>query len=498
VSEIIDDDPFERRARAARSAIRERRAGPAAGTGAASVAASVAGTVAGTIDRHTSATSWGLLAGLVRIALPTTLVMVLSAMSLVVDTYFVTGLGSVALAGASLVLPIYLLLVMAFGGGIGVGLSVVISLRLGRGDGAAAQRAVGSAFAMALGVAFGVTLAFALGGRELFARMAGTGPVLDAAMSFARPIFYGAPVIALALTMSNILRSEKRLVEAAAMLLVSSAVNAALNPILIHGHLGAPAMGIAGAGLATVLGFVVSALLGALFMRRRSGRLRLGLAVLRIDRDDMREIARIAFPTLATYVVTKVIVMALSVVWARFGTEALAAYGLANRLEHLLALVVYGMGSAVLTLGGEARGAGRLREFVRICWIAATCVVALSTLLTLAVVAAPGLWFELFGAAPDVVASGATYLRITALAYPLYALGLTLNYGYQTLALAHLPLIWGILRGFVIAVPVAVLVVAAGGSIAAASVGVALSMAVLGVIAAAWLPRSIRARSAAP
>jgi putative MATE family efflux protein len=435
--------------------------------------------------------TWELTMRVLRFALPSTLTMLLSGAALLVDTYYVTGLGSAALAGASLAFPVYLLLIMAFGGGLGVGLSVVLSVRIGAGDVRGAQRAVGSAFALAVGFALVMTLTFVLAGRSLFAQIAGDDAVLEAAISFARPIFLGAPVIAICLTMSNILRSEKRVTAAAVMLLVSSAVNAALNPILIHGLWGMPAMGIAGAGLATVLGFLASAVLGAFYLRGGRGGRSLGIATLRIDRADMREIARIALPTLGTYVATRGVLMALSVLWARFGTDALAAFGLASRLEQLLAVVIYGIGSAILTLGGEARGAGRHRELARICWIAGGVVMLATSILAVGLVAAPSAWFELFGAPATVVDSGVRYQQIVALAYPFSALALTLNYAYQTLGRAHLPLIWSVLRGFVIAVPVAAAFAMPGGSISSAAWGVAASLVVAGVITAGWLPRSL-------
>lgn len=436
--------------------------------------------------------TWALARELLRLSIPATLIMVLSGMSLLVDTYFVAGLGSAAIAGVSLVFPFYLYLLMAFGGGIGVGISVVLAVRLGRGDLGSAQRVVGSAFALTVGISLAVAVAFALGGRSLFARMTGDGTVLEAAVRFARPIFFGAPVIAVCLTISNVLRSEKRVKEAAIMLLVSSAVNALLNPVLIHGRFGAPAMGVAGAGVATVLGFLVSAVLGVAYLRGGGGRrLSLGPAAWRIARRDVREILRIALPTLGSYAATICVLMVLSVIWARFGTDALASYGLVTRLEYLLAVVIYGIGSAILTLGGEAWGAGRHRELARICWIAGGCVVATTTLLAVILAVTPATWFELFGASPAVVESGARYLQIAALSYPFYALALTLNYAYQTLSRAHLPLLWSLLRGFAIAVPVAVAVAAPDGSIATAAAGVAASLVVLGALTAGWLPRSI-------
>jgi putative MATE family efflux protein len=435
--------------------------------------------------------TWELTLRVLRFALPSTLTMLLSGAALLVDTYYVTGLGSATLAGASLVFPVYLLLIMAFGGGLGVGLSVVLSVRIGAGDKRGAQRAVGSALALAIGLAVALALTFVFAGRSLFARIASDEVVLEAALSFARPIFLGAPVIAICLTMSNILRAEKRVMAAAVMLLVSSAVNALLNPILIDGLFGIPAMGVAGAGLATVIGFFASALLGAFYLRGGRGGLSLRLTALRLDRADMREIGRIAMPTLATYVVTRGVLMVLSVLWARFGTDALAAFGLASRLEQLLAVLIYGIGSAILTLGGEARGAGRHAELVRICWVAAGIVTLGTSILALALVASPSAWFELFGASPAVVESGLRYQQVVALAYPFSALALTLNYAYQMLGRAHLPLVWSLLRGFAIAVPVTAAFAMPGGSITSAAWGIAASLVVLGLVTAAWLPRSL-------
>jgi putative MATE family efflux protein len=451
-------------------------------------ATSIAGATTGT---------WELALRLLRFTLPATLIMVLSGASLLVDTYFVTKLGSTAIAGVSLVFPFYLFLLTAFGGGIGVGASVVIAVRLGRRDEAGAQRAVGSALALALSVALAFTAGFAIGGRALFARMTADPALLDAAMRFAWPIFLGAPVIALALSLSNILRSEKRVREAAAMLLLSSAVNATLNPILIHGHLGAPALGVAGAGVATVLGFAASAALGARYLRSGRGhRLTLDHAFLRVAREDVRAITRIALPTLGTYLAASCVLLALSLVWSRFGVDALASYGLATRLEYLIAVVIYGVGAGILTLGGEAWGAGDYRGFTRICWTAAGGVTLATAGLAIALAATPAAWFELFGAPPPVVDAGARYLRIAALAYPCYALGLVLSYAYQTLGRAHLPLAWSLGRGFGIAVPIA-LAAADHGAIEAGAAGVAASLLLLGGAAAAWLPRSI-ARARAP
>lgn len=445
-----------------------------------------------------SVSTLALALRLVRFAAPATAIMLLSGMSMLVDTYFVTALGSGALAGVSLVFPFYLFLIMAFGGGLGVALSVVLSVRFGAGDTAAAQRAVGSVLALVLSFSALFMIAFLLGGGPLLRSISGTPEVYRAAMEFARPIFYGVPLIAICLTFSNVLRSEKRVGESAAMLLVSSGVNAALNPVLIHGYLGMPALGVSGAALATIIGFGVSACLGFWLLRgKRARRLRLERATIQVDRRDVAALVRIAVPTLATYLVANCILLTLSALWARFGVDALASYGLATRLEYLLAVVIYSVGAAILTLGGEAWGAGDVRTFLRVCWVGAAVSGLGATVLSLWLLMSPLSWFGLFDASSNVAQQGAQYLRVVALGYPLYAVALTLNYGYQALSRAVLPLTWSVARGFCIAVPVVLLCAGPGRSISVAALGVCLSFIALGVVTVTWLPRTVaRVRAA--
>ena len=429
-----------------------------------------------------------------RFALPATAVMLLSGAFLMVDTYFVARLGEDALAGVTLVFPLYLVLLTVLGGGIGVGLSVVISVRLGRGDREAAQRAVGSALALAAALSVLAAAVFFAAGRWLFERMSASAGATDAAMSFAVPLFAGAPLLAVSLTMTNLLRSEKKLGAASAMMLAGGLVNAGLDPLLIEGKLGLPALGVAGAAVATVLAFTAAMVVGWFFFGG-AGRLSLRPSALRIARADVAEIVRIALPTIATYVANNAVLFFLTAAWASFGTHALAGFGLTSRLEYLLILGLYGFGGAILTLGGEARGAGQQRLFERVSAASAGWVFVLTTVVAIAVATRPASWLGLFEAPPATLAAGARYLRIAAWAYPLYALGLTLNYSYQTLALAHQPLLFVLLRGFAVAVPGTLSAAASGAGIEAAAAAIGASFAVYGLLSAFFLRRATKRAS---
>jgi Na+-driven multidrug efflux pump len=438
------------------------------------------------------------LAGKVaRFALPATSIMFLSGLFLIVDTYFVARLGEDALAGASLVFPLYLILLTTFGGGLGIGVSIAIAVRLGRDDLPGAQRTVGCALALAVGSATLLAVLFLLGGRWLFGQMSSSREVVAAAMDFARPIFLGAPVIAISLTMINLLRSEKKLGAAGLMLLVGGAVNTALNPLLIHGGCGLPALGVAGAGLATTVGFAVTGAMGAFFFGG-PGRLSLLPSRLALVRADATEILAIALPTIATYVANNLVLLILTSIWTRFGMDALNGFGLTSRLEYVLVLGTYGFGGAIVTLGGEAWGAGKRDELVRICAISAVFAFAGTAVVSALLLRSPASWFALFDAPAATAAAGADYLRIVALAYPCYTLGLTLNYGYQTVAQAYRPLVYVTLRGFLVAVPVAGVAVATNAPVDVATAGVACSFVLYGLLSAVLLRPAMHRSTDAP
>lgn len=425
------------------------------------------------------------LGRLVWFALPSTLVVGLSGLFLVIDTYFVSRLGPDVLLGVSLVFPLYLILVMVFGGGLGVGLSVVVSMSLGRGDEAKARVAAGNALALALGLSVVLGGLGLWGGPALFARLAPSAGAAVTAWQFGWPVFSATPLIATALSITNLLRSEKRLGAAAAMMLAGGLVNTALNPVLIHGWGGAPALGATGAGLATGAGYAVSCLFGLCLLRRQR-RLALRWGHLRPSWATIKSLVGIALPTVVTYVVNNAALLALLALFAKGSPDAGVAFGLATRLEYLLVLALYGLGGALMTLAGEARGAGKTAEAHQVFRLAGLAALLGTVPVCAALWIWPEPWFRLFGATAAALQVGARYLRAAAPAYPLYAYALTLNYAFQTMGRAGTGLLLTALRGWLIAVPGAALALALAGHLGPV-IWVIVASFVLHAVAAWWV-----------
>ncbi|HEX5752706.1 MAG TPA: MATE family efflux transporter [Archangium sp.] len=437
------------------------------------------------------------IGALVRFAVPATVVMMLSGLFLVVDTWFIARLGTTELAGATLVFPVFMILLTALGGGIGIGISAVISRRLGRGGVEDAQACVGTCLGLGLLVAVFFSVLYLLLGEVVLRRASPEPALVQAALDFSLPIFLGSPVLGFSLTLTNMLRSERNLVVPSVMMVVGGVVNAVAAQVLMFGWGPVPALGLKGAGWATVAGFVASSLLGAWVMMGRS-RLTLRPSRLRWDGAAARDIIRIALPTILTYVVNNVTYMLLAFSWAHFGTEAVAGYGLASRFEYVLILTLYGLGSAVVTLGGEELGAGNREGFRRVVRTAAGLSAGAVGVGALVLFFLPQVWFSLFETEQAVVAAGSAYFRVVALAYPFYALGLMYNYAYQTLARAEWGLLFGFTRVALVALPGVALAVWSGGSAGLAAAAIAASFALYGLLSHSLFPLALHPRASAP
>ena len=142
---------------------------------------------------------------------------------------------------------------------------------------------------------------------------------------------------------------------------------------------------------------------------------------------------------------------------AEFGVEALAGYGLGNRLELLIVPLSAGVGAALTTAVGANFGARRIGRARRIAWTGGLVVGGVTGAIGLAAALWPPLWLDRFTSDAATFAFGAQYLRIAAPFYGLFGLGMALYFASQGTGGMALPVAAGATR----------LIVAGGGGAAA-------------------------------
>jgi putative MATE family efflux protein len=380
------------------------------------------------------------LHAIVRLAAPTTVVMLVATTTNVLQTYFVSWLGEDAIAAVSLVFPISMLAVSAMAGGLGAGAVSAVARALGAGRHAEAAVLSGQALLLsaALGIAF--ALAILVGAPGLFAAMGGRGPVLVGAVDFARVLFGGAVITFLGSMFDSVLRGEGNVRIPAIWSTMSLTLQMVLTPLFMFGA----GIGLVGAAVAPLVAQVIA--LGPRAWWVLGGR---GVVTPRLGGfvpSALGEILRVGIPASLGTVVTNLGIMALTGIVARHGDAALAAYGLGVRFDFLLFSFAYGFGAAALTLVGLATGAGRpdrVRAFVlRTVAIAVTLLAIPSFVLWLR----PTAWIAVFSDDPAVLAVGHDYFRMIGPTYPCAAVSMILAFAFQGLGRATVPLVWMIVR----------------------------------------------------
>ena len=433
-----------------------------------------------------------ILPTLVRLALPNVAMMVVQAALGALETYYVSGLGTDALAGVALVFPVLMLMQMMSAGAMGGGVSSAIARALGAGRREEAQALVVHAvlIALALGAAFTVGVLGA--GPWLYRALGGTGGALRAALVYSAITFAGAIPVWLLNTLANVLRGTGNLVTPALVTLVGAVIPVALSPALIYGWGPLPRLGVAGAATGLVTYYSLGVLwLGAYLVSGRSP-VTLAWRGIRLRWARFREILGVGLLSSVGATVSNLTVILVTGMVGGFGTAALAGYGIGSRLEYMQIPLVFGIGAALVAMVATNFGAGQVARAHRIAWTGA----AFAGGLTLSIGAAAALWplgwAGLFSQEPTVLAAATGYLRWVGPAYGFLGCGLALYFASQGAGRMGWPLLSGVLRLGVAALGGWVALRWLGGGLHGIFLMLALAMATFGglialsVYAGAW------------
>jgi putative MATE family efflux protein len=397
-----------------------------------------------------------ILSTLLRLAIPNVVVVVVQATSSAVDAFWLGRLGPEVLAGVALVFPAWMLMVTMSAGGMGGGISSSIARALGARRHADADELVTHSLLLAVALAAIFSAAVLLAGPSLYGAMAGSAasaPVLAAAVAYSNVVFAGALAIWLVNALGSLLRGSGEMLVPAVIIVAGELLHIALAPVLIFGLGPIPALGVSGAGISLVTSYALrAAALAAYLLAGRAG-ISMPTGRPRLRRSMFWEILRVGLPGSLNTVLTNANVMAITSLVGPAGVFALAGYGLAARLEYLQIPIVFGFGTALVTMVGTNVGAGQVQRARRVAWVGATVAALATGSVGLIAAFAPQLWLGLFTSEPAVLATGETYLRIVGPTFGFFGLGLALYFAAQGAGHLALPLAAGFGR----------LVVAVGG-----------------------------------
>ena len=353
---------------------------------------------------------------MMRLALPTIGVLVAQTLVNVAETFYVSRLGTEALVGVALVFPIWMLMTMMSAGGIGGGVASAVARAFGAGRHEDANALV--LHTLVVAVAFGLLFSvLAIGfGSHLYQAFGGEGEALHSALVYSNFIFLAAVPIWIVNLLSAVLRGIGNVRVPALVTLIGAAVLVPLSPAFIFGIGPIHGFGVAGAGIAVTLYYCAATLAMLLYMA--SGRSGLRLSLARLRWPLFRDILKVGLLAALNTVQLNLTVMLVTAAVGRFGVDAIGGYGTASRLDYVLVPILFGLGTAILTMVGANVGAGHIDRAKKIAWFGTAVSVAVAETIGLLVALFPRLWIGLFSHDSTVLGTGSLYFHIVA---PVYA-----------------------------------------------------------------------------
>lgn len=284
------------------------------------------------------------------------------------DNLMVSALGDAAVSGVYMGGQIQTFLQM-FSGGIEGAILILAAQYWGKGDTGSIRRivAIGLHFSLLFGLALtAVCFAFP---RPILSVFTPDETVIETGAAYLRIVCLSYVFFCLTQALIASMRSVEAARVGMVVSLISLVINVGLNYLLIFGKLGLPALGVAGAALATLISRIAETACMAVYTFKMDGKLKLKLRdLMHSDAELRKDFIRYGLPIIGGQVVWSVNLMANSAILGRFSAGVITAASVANTLNSLAYVTMNGMSSAVGVITGKTVGAGKkelMKEYAR-------------------------------------------------------------------------------------------------------------------------------------
>lgn len=387
-------------------------------------------------------------------ALPLVISMLVQALYNVVDSIYVSQVSESAVTALSLAFPVQNLLI-GFAVGIGVGVNSLLSKSLGEKNQEAANRAAGNgivlmAIATVLFVLFGL-----FGVRPYFAVQSTNPETVEGGIVYTRICCVFSLGCFASILGERLLQATGRTVHTMITQSAGAIINIILDPILIHGWFGLPAMGIAGAAIATVIGQWVSGIMVILFNLKFNPEVQLHKKYLPLEGKTVGAILTVGIPSIVMNGIGSVMNFGINQILQGFAETATGVFGVYFKLQSFVFMPIFGMNNGmvpIISYNYGARKPERVKKTIRLAVFYAECIMLVGFCIFQFL---PDKLLSLFAASDAMLAIGVPALRIICPHFLLAGAGIVLSSVFQALGNGVFSLTVSICRQLVVLIPAA-------------------------------------------
>ncbi|MBE6886120.1 MAG: MATE family efflux transporter [Ruminococcaceae bacterium] len=392
---------------------------------------------------------------ILKMSTPAMFSMLIQALYNVVDSIYISRFDPEqnGLTAVSLAFPFQMIMV-AVAVGTGVGLNSLISRRLGERDQKAADSAATHGIILALlsslvFVVIGLTLSRPF--ISLFSDSATVVQMGTEYLAIVTALSFGAFI---EVTLNRILQATGNMIIPMVTQIVGAVTNIILDPILIFGWFGLPAMGVSGAAIATVAGQILAMLVAATAFRMGKHRVRISLKGFRPEGKTIKDIYAVGLPAIVMQSIASVMNSGLNAILMD-SEVAVKVLGVYFKLQSFVFMPVFGLNQGTMPIMGFNFGAGNKKRFMDTLKYGGLIALAVMILGTLLFQIFPEFLLGIFSDDPGMVDTGVRAFRAISLCFIPAALGITFSNVFQATGRGFMSLLISLLRQLVLILPIA-------------------------------------------
>ena len=393
---------------------------------------------------------------LLTLAVPMMLSMLVQALYNIVDSIYVARVTEDCLTALSLVFPAQNIMI-GLATGTGVGVSTLISRALGRKDPRQASAVAGNALFLCV-CCWLIMFVFGLFGAEWFINTQTDDPEISRyAISYFKIVSMGSLFVYFEICFERFLQSSGLTKYSMWTQMIGAVTNIILDPFFIFGWCGLPAMGTAGAAIATVIGQAVGTGVGVYFHLKKNFEVRIDLRLLAPNGRIIGEIYRIGFPSILMMGIGSVTNYTMNRILIGFTSTAVAVYGAYFKVQSFFFMPVFGLNNGLIPILGYNYGAKKRERIYRSIKygvaFAAVFMVAGCVIFELI----PGVLLSIFSPSEEMLAIGIPALRRIALHFPIASFCIIAGSACQALDKSLFSLLTSCMRQLIALLPSAYL-----------------------------------------
>lgn len=360
---------------------------------------------------------------IIKTSIPLIISLLVNNLYNLVDSIFVSRVSEEALTGIALAAPLQMIMI-ALGCGLAVGLNAMVSKALGEKKQEEVKKTTSAAIVMAFGAYLINAAVCLLAAKPYFAWQAGGNETIAE---------YGSVYIRICMLFSfgqmiqwvfdRLLIATGKSTLFLATLGTASIVNLIMDPILIFGYFGFPALGTAGAAIATVTGQIAGGLLGIWLNIKRNKEIPIHFTI-HISGKYVVNILKVGIPTAIMQGIMSVMGIFINTILYQFSSTAVAVYGILMKVQNIAQIAVHGMNNALIPIIAYNYGAkreGRIRETIKCAFLYAFIIMS-AVLVLMELI--PDKILLLFDASEQMLRIGIPAVRFMSLSFYIGTIGI--------------------------------------------------------------------------